>query len=196
MKEAWISATATAGAAILGIVLAGGAHTVARAGQPDLAPREALEAFQQRIKAYLQLRADLANGLEPLAPTANPAELATRQAWLANAIRAARKGARQGDLIPAPVAAQITKVILADFRRRSAAAEKAMFSEFPRASRPVINQVYPADAALPTVPPLLLKDLPRLPDNLQYRFYGRHLLLIDADVQLIADYLANVLPPH
>ena len=196
MKEAWISAAATAGAAILATVLAGGAHTVARAGQPDLAPREALEAFQQRIKAYLQLRADLANGLEPLAPTANPAELATRQAWLANAIRAARKGARQGDLIPAPVAAQITKVILADFRRRSAAAEKAMFSEFPRASRPVINQVYPADAALPTVPPLLLKDLPRLPDNLQYRFYGRHLLLIDADVQLIADYLANVLPPH
>jgi hypothetical protein len=46
------------------------------------------------------------------------------------------------------------------------------------------------------VPPLLLSTLPRLPDNLQYRFYGRHLVILDGDVQIIVDVIANVLPAH
>ena len=46
------------------------------------------------------------------------------------------------------------------------------------------------------MPPLLLRELPRLPDNLQYRFFGRHVVLLDGDTQLIVDYIANVLPPH
>ena len=46
------------------------------------------------------------------------------------------------------------------------------------------------------MPPLLLSRLPRLPDNLQYRFYGRHVVLLDGDLQIIVDYIPNVLPPH
>ena len=115
---------------------------------------------------------------------------------LAKGLRAARAGAKPGDLVPAPVARQMAAAIVADFKRRSAAAERAAFSEVPNAPRPAINQIYPAEAALPTVPPLLLMNLPPLPDNLQYRFYGRHLLLIDGDVQIIVDYIPNVLPPH
>jgi hypothetical protein len=46
------------------------------------------------------------------------------------------------------------------------------------------------------VPPLLLLSLPALPDNLQYRFYGRHLVVLDGDALIIVDYVANVLPPH
>ena len=66
----------------------------------------------------------------------------------------------------------------------------------PKAPRPVINRTFPEDAALPTVPPLLLSKLPQLPDNLQYRFFGRHLVILDADTQIIIDYVANALPPH
>jgi hypothetical protein len=43
---------------------------------------------------------------------------------------------------------------------------------------------------------LLLNNLPRLPDNLQYRFMGRHVILMDGDTRLIVDYILNVLPPH
>jgi hypothetical protein len=38
--------------------------------------------------------------------------------------------------------------------------------------------------------------LPGLPDNLQYRFYGRHLVILDGDLQIITDYVSNVLPPR
>ena len=156
----------------------------------------ALRTFEQRLNTYLELRKELAGRMTPLTPTGSAAELTTRQDALAKGLRAARAGAKPGDLVPAPVARQMAAAIVADFKLRSAAAERAAFSEVPNAPRPAINQIYPAEAALPTVPPLLLMNLPPLPDNLQYRFYGRHLLLIDGDVQIIVDYIPNVLPPH
>jgi hypothetical protein len=155
-----------------------------------------LQEFQQRLDAYLQLRATLLRGMAPLTETPNAAELAARQRALAAALKKARAGAKPGDLIPAGVAAQIAEIIRDDFARRTAADERATFSEVPHAPRPATNQTYPAAAALPTVPPLLLHNLPRLPDNLQYRFYGRHVLILDGDAQIVLDYIANVLPPH
>jgi hypothetical protein len=156
----------------------------------------ALQEFQQRLDAYLQLRATLIRALKPLTETPDAAELAARRGALAAALKKARAAAKPGDLVPAAVAAQIAATIRDDFARRTAADERATFSEVPQAPRPAINQTYPADAALPTVPPLLLRNLPRLPDNLQYRFYGRHVLLLDGDAQIVLDYIANVLPPH
>jgi hypothetical protein len=35
-----------------------------------------------------------------------------------------------------------------------------------------------------------------LPDNLQYRFFGRLVAILDGDVQIIIDYVADALPPH
>jgi hypothetical protein len=60
----------------------------------------------------------------------------------------------------------------------------------------VVNKSMPDTAALATVPPLLLTKLPVLPDNLQYRFIDRHVVLIDGDTRIIVDYILNVLPPH
>ncbi len=156
----------------------------------------ALQEFQQRLDAYLTLRAALIGALRPLTETPNAAELAARQSALAAALKKARATARPGDLVPAAVATQIAAIIRDDFARRTAADERATFSEVPHAPPPAINQTYPADAALPTVPPLLLRNLPRLPDNLQYRFYGRHVLILDGDAQIVLDYMTNVLPPH
>jgi len=156
----------------------------------------ALKDFQQRLKAYVDLRADLTRKLKPLSPTASASELATRQESLAAALRQTRKTAKQGDLIPTPVAGQLRTIVQTDLKNRSAESRQAAFSEVANATAPIINRTYPADAALPTMPPLLLAKLPMLPDNLQYRFLGRHLLLLDSDTQLILDYVSNVLPPH
>ena len=71
-----------------------------------------------------------------------------------------------------------------------------MFEEVPEGVQPIVNRTMPDNAALATVPPLLLNNLPRLPDNLQYRFMGRHVVLMDGDTRIIVDYIRNVLPPH
>ena len=152
--------------------------------------------FQQRLNAYLKLREDLGKKLKPLSTAASAAELSARQEALAAALRAARKNARPGDLIPPPVADLIVKVCTEDFHFRNPEIKRAALQEVPRAPRPVINRTYPEDAALATVPPLLLSKLPILPDNLQYRFFGLHMVILDGDTQIIIDYVANVVPPR
>jgi hypothetical protein len=153
------------------------------------------QEFQERLNAYLKQRAEMSRRLEPLSPTPSAAELATRQESLAAAIQTARKGARPGDLT-APVAQLIAKICMDDFHFRNPEVKRAALEEVPNAPRPVINRTFPEDAALATVPPLLLSKLPPLPENLQYRFFGRHIVILDADTQVILDYVANVLPPH
>ena len=179
----------TAVAAVLMPFVAAAAHQL-----PGLSA--SLKEFEHQLDSYLKLRAELIRKLKPLSTTPDAAELGARQDALAAAIKAARATAKQGDLVNPVVAAHITRIVTADFRRRNAAAEQAALKEVPRAPRPAINRTYPADAALPTVPPLLLSELPRLPDNLQYRFFGRHIAILDGDVQIIVDYVADTLPPH
>ena len=43
-----------------------------------------------------------------------------------------------------------------------------------------VNQPYPKAEPLSTVPPDVLKALPVLPEDLEYRFVGKHLILYDA----------------
>jgi hypothetical protein len=150
--------------------------------------------FQQRLNAYLKLREDLSHKLKPLAPTASAADLTARQEALAAALRTARKNARPGDLIPPSVAEQIVKVCMEDFHFRNPEVKRAALQEVPNGPRPAINRTYPENEALATVPPLLLSKLPVLPDNLQYRFFGRHMVILDGDTQIMTDYIANVVP--
>jgi hypothetical protein len=154
----------------------------------------ALAEFQKRLETYLDLRQSLAGKLEPLSPTPSASDLQARQQALAAALRAARAAAKQGDLIPVPVQEQIREVVRADLARRAPATRRATLEEVPSGRLPGINRNYPEQAALPTVPPLLLASLPRLPDNLQYRFFGRHVVLLDGDTEIVVDYVQNALP--
>jgi hypothetical protein len=165
------------------------------AGAPAAADSDsaALQEFQKRLKAYLELRAGLSDKLEPLASTPDASELAVRQESLAAAIQTARKDARPGDVIPPAVAEQIRRVLVEDFRSRSPEARRAALGEVPDGLVVAVNRTYPKGGALPTMPPLLLGKLPPLPDNLQYRFADRHLVLLDGDTQLIVDYVSDVL---
>src|SRR5688500_4734819 len=75
---------------------AGRGVSLARNGQSATAPAAtpdakqlatALVEFEKRLKGYLALREELERSLKPLSPTANSADLATRQSALAAALR-------------------------------------------------------------------------------------------------------------
>ena len=169
----------------------------AAAAAQNTNPRAAaLADFQERLKKYLELRQRLADKLKPLSSTASASKLATDQEALAAALRNVRKDAKPGDLIPPPVAEQIGRTVADYFRGKDGATKRAVFEEVPEGLRPVVNRTMPDTAALATVPPVLLNNLPRLPDNLQYRFIGRHIVLLDGDTRLMMDYILNVLPAH
>ena len=61
--------------------------------------------------------------------------------------------------------------------------------------RVVPNMVYPTTLPLATSPPALIQALPRLPDELEYRFMGRHIILRDVKANVVVDVLGNVIPP-
>jgi hypothetical protein len=176
--------------------------TVAVQATPQKSPASAVPneqaaaqaEFQKRLNAYLELREALSKKLEPLSPTASASDLQSRQQALAAALRAARANAKQGDLIPVAVQEQIRQTIQTDLKRREPAAKRATLEEVPQGPLPGINKSYPEQAALPTVPALMLASLPRLPDNLQYRFFGRHVVLLDGDTEIVVDYVQNSVP--
>jgi hypothetical protein len=161
-------------------------------GKPANPQAVAQNDFAKRLESYLALRQDLGKKLEPMKSTSSASDLQARQQALAAALRTARVNAKQGDLVTPVIQKQIREAVIADFARRTPAAKKAVFEEVPEGPLPGINKNYPDRAALPTVPPLLLAKLPRLPDNLQYRFFGRHMVILDGDVEIVVDYIPNV----
>lgn len=56
-----------------------------------------------------------------------------------------------------------------------------------------VNGVYPQAQPLGTVPPNVLAVLPVLPEDIEYRFIDRHLILRDVRANLIVDYIRNTI---
>jgi hypothetical protein len=56
-----------------------------------------------------------------------------------------------------------------------------------------VNAKYPEAQPKPTMPANLLMNLPRLPEPLEYRVVGQHLLLLDTASDLVVDYILNVI---
>ena len=57
-----------------------------------------------------------------------------------------------------------------------------------------VNHAYPKEQPLGPVPANILKTLPPLPENLEYRFVDNHLTLGDTRANLIVDYMPNAIP--
>jgi hypothetical protein len=57
-----------------------------------------------------------------------------------------------------------------------------------------VNARYPDSVPLSTVPPQVLKGLPELSEELEYRFVGDSLILLDPHAHIIADYMERVFP--
>jgi hypothetical protein len=61
------------------------------------------------------------------------------------------------------------------------------------APRPRVNERY--SWSWPSfAPPPVLFGLPRLPEELQYRFVGRDLVLVDVEANLVVDVLPDAFP--
>ena len=164
-------------------------------GQQPVNPRAAvLSQFQERVDAYLELRGKASSGLKKLEETNDPEEVTARQQALGRAIKAARPEARPGDIFFPEVAALLKEAVREDFRRRPAAERSASLASVPDAPKVGINDPYPSAVPLATVPARLLAQLPRLPDELEYRFLGNRLILRDVDANLVVDYVDDALP--
>jgi hypothetical protein len=142
----------------------------------------------------MELHHQLAARVPPLPEQASAEQIDRHQMALAHAIRAARTRARRGDIFTPPVVPQFRSIIRGDLRSRDTRQAMAAMQEVPATLTIQVNERWPPNAARATVPPRLLNSLYRLPDGLEYRFLGRHLVLVDSTAELIVDYISNVVP--
>ena len=66
--------------------------------------------------------------------------------------------------------------------------------QYTEGARLQVNMRYPDTVPLSTVPPQVLANLPTLPEDLEYRFVGDRLILLDSHAHIIADYVEKVFP--
>ncbi|HKY20776.1 MAG TPA: hypothetical protein VJM31_06110 [Vicinamibacterales bacterium] len=154
--------------------------------------------FLARVEAYNKLRNDLAKDTPKLKETVDPSAIGAAEKSLATSIRAARANAKRGDIFTPATEAMFRRLVRPQVTGTKDAADNTAIikDDAPKPGEVPfkVNGEYPKDAPLSTVPPDVLKALPPLPENLQYRFAGRHLILYCMPANLIVDYMLNALP--
>lgn len=159
-------------------------------------PRIDSAAFEQRIQSYLQLRGAAAAQAGRPHVADDPQHLTTTVDDLARNIQGRRAAAREGDIFSPDIATVFREALAAVFGAPGAGSLRETIQEVqPRMPPPAVNARYPDAQPHATMPPQVLAVLPRLPDQLSFRFVGRDLLLIDRNTALIVDILRNALPP-
>ena len=146
--------------------------------------------FTNRVTAYSELRARLESRLPAVAVTDDVDQLRRGRRTLARAIRVARSGAVQGELFTAATSAQFQLVLA---RVMDARMWAVIMDENPGAFGHDIDGAYPDEKTFSTMPGLLLAQLPELPDDIQFRFVGRHLILYDVRANTIIDRMPDAI---
>jgi hypothetical protein len=155
---------------------------------------QTLADFQARVKNYLALRQKLMAGRPVLPDKATPEQIEAHQRAVGDLIIAARKGARKGDLFGGEMTVLARRLLGPIFKGPDGAAIRNAILEEPQPLVPTINSRYPDDVPVSSMPPEILKALPKLDDTLEFRFVGRHLILMDVPAHLIVDIVDNAMP--
>jgi hypothetical protein len=143
--------------------------------------------FDARVLSYFDLRTTLELGLPARQVTNNPADTIEIQERLARRIRRARAGARPGAIFTPDISAEFRRILLiATTPEVLAAVEDDNPGQFTHR----INGDYPKRKPLSTTPGTFLMVLPTLPDGLEYRFLGPHLILHDTKANVILDTMS------
>lgn len=164
---------------------------------------EATKQFNAKVAAYVELQQRVNAKAPTIARTeTDPAKIAIHTKALANGIQQARAGAKPGDIFSPPVAEEFRLIAKGDLGGKEGAPARETVKTGNPAEEPIaedklvlaVNTPYPDKAPRSSVPPGLLLKLPQLPKGLEYRFLGRHLILLDSMSNLMVDYLLNVVP--
>ena len=164
---------------------------------PQTLEELALSEFRQGVDAYVRLHRRLERYLPPEQMFDDPEEMLEASDVLAAAIRAARPNARPG-IIFKTGPTQLFRTII-----RNTLQEKRYFAgemiawlndeRDPKAWPPEVNGRY--DWKLGAwMWPALLRKLPPLPPELEYRLVYTDLVIIDLRADLVVDILENAMP--
>jgi hypothetical protein len=158
---------------------------------------DALADFEARVQSYVELHRCLEDSIPPVGPSDDYAVVYGSLQALATKIRAARRNARQGDVFTPDTQRVLVQTIRECVKGCNIDDLLASLNEEnPKGLvlTPRINGEWPEEASYGPMPPHLLAALPPLPDELQYRFMNRDLVLLDVHANVIVDFIRKALP--
>lgn len=173
------------------------AGAVKTSTDPAVNPDAAVMAdFHSRVEKYAALHKDLAKGAAEQKNDRTPEQINEQKIALAARIQTARATARQGDIFAPESRPVFRKLLAPEMKGEDGRDAKAIIKDDAPAPGTVsfkVNAKYPENQPKPTMPANLLLNLPRLPDPLEYRVVGQHLLLLDTASDLVVDYILNII---
>ena len=151
--------------------------------------------FMARVNAYMDLHEGLESKLPKLSKEATPEEIDKHQRALGRMIADARRTAQPGDLFTRDIRALFRRYLAAVFSGPDGKELKAsIMDENPGPVKVTVNGRYPDEIPLATMPPQVLRWLPKIPEELEYRFIHDRLVLLDVHAHLIVDVIERALP--
>jgi len=151
--------------------------------------------FLKGIQEYMAIHNKLEATLPPRPEHATPTVLDSHARELARLIAQARSRAKQGDLLPQEVRAYLRRQIgRALAGPDGPSMRQQIMEDNPGRVQLRVNARYPEGIPVTTMPPPILESLPKLPDDIEYRFIGERLVLLDVHAQLIVDFMTDAIP--
>ncbi|HTG93653.1 MAG TPA: hypothetical protein VL866_13765 [Pyrinomonadaceae bacterium] len=168
---------------------------VASADVQSVNDKQAVKVFESEVQEYVKLRNRVRENVPKLPKEATPEQIHTFMMAFQDATRAARSGAKPGEIFKPAISEAIRATLKNHFRGEDRVELRKTVFEAENKSVPLrVNYPYPQSKEYTEMPPKLLLELPQLPKELRYRFVGRNMLLMDRENNLIVDYMVNALP--
>lgn len=160
-----------------------------------LSNARAIEDFNHRIQVYISIhhQAEEQSGL-----TAHPValssvkEIARRKHTLAKQIALLRKDMHEGDIFTPELRAYFIQMLDSAYQANPEAISTAAACA-PKCDQQSVaaNAVYPDHLGFSVMTPTMLRRLPPLPQELEYRILNRDLIIRDREANLIVDVMRN-----
>jgi hypothetical protein len=155
--------------------------------------------FTKRVQEYLEIHEKALEVVPKLPKETTPQQIDQHQRALGRAIEKLRPKAVAGEIFTKETRAyfrrQLARVFAgAEGRKLRADILEAIMEENPGPIRLRVNGRYPDTVPVSTMPPQVLAALPKLPEDLEYRFIGERMILLDVPAHLVVDYIDDALP--
>lgn len=150
-----------------------------------------LKQFVERVEDYVKVHKKHEDTLPRLPEQTNPNQIDAHERALLKLMQAARAGSKPGDIFFPEMQRLVRTLLRPVFQGTDGAQIKAeiMDNENSGAVKLVVNGRYPDEIPISTVPPQVLAQLPKLPEDLEYRFIRTNLILFDPHAHMIVDFV-------
>lgn len=148
-----------------------------------------IQEFIRRVEDYVELHKKLEKTLPALPEQTDPVTIDKHQRALTLLIQSARKGAKAGDIFHPPMQRLVRRLLRPIFQGPDGLQVKSeiLDNEYKGNVKLLVNARYPDEVPISTVPPQVLAQLPKLEEELEYRFVKNHMILFDSHAHLIVD---------